>query len=106
MISSSRLRRRKAYVLRSQVALELALSLLAVAAGLAVVRVLFLAVELPEQSWARSVVSSVTAPLVLPLQALPGGSRPLIGAASQADITIAVMIVAIPLFVLSRSART
>jgi len=105
MIASSRLRRRNAHVLRSQVALELALTLLAVVAGLLLLRTLLLAAGIDEQSWSRSALSVATGPLVLPLQAIPGGSRTIIGSATLADVTAAVLLLAVPIFVLSRPAR-
>jgi hypothetical protein len=106
VIPSSRLRRRNVHVLRSQVALELTLTLLALLASLAVVRVILLAAGLPRHAWTHSALSALTAPLVAPLAALPGGGRPLIGAATLADVTVAVLLVTVPLFMLTRELRS
>ena len=105
MIASSRLRRRDAEVVRPQIALELALTLLAVAAGLVWLRVLLRLFDVGTGVWSGAAASALSGPLVAPLGLLPGGSGVLAGSATLADVTTAVLLLAVPLFVLSRSAR-
>lgn len=106
MITSTRLRRRNAQVLRSQVALELALTLLAAVAGMMLLRALLLMASVDERTWSGTILATATTPVVMPLRLLPGGTRPLIGDASLADITAAVLLLAVPLFLLSRPPRS
>ncbi len=105
MITANRLRRRNSQILRSQVALELALTVLAVAAALALLRTLLLIGGVDDRTWSGSLLAAATQPLVLPLQLLPGGSREVVGSASLADLTTAVLLLVLPVFILSRPAR-
>ncbi|HYO30358.1 MAG TPA: hypothetical protein VER37_07230 [Thermomicrobiales bacterium] len=92
-------------MLRSQLALELALSALAVVAGLALLRAVIHAIGIAEQTWTASFLDAATDPLVRPLQLIPGGSRSVVGQASLADLTTAVLLLVVPAFFLSRPPR-
>ena len=92
-------------MLRSQLALELALSALAAVAGLALLRAVIHAIGIAEQTWTASILDAATDPLVRPLQLISGGSRSVIGRASLADLTTAVLLLVVPAFFLSRPAR-
>lgn len=102
MTPPSRLPHRQRQALRAQLAAEIGLTLLAVAAALLVLRVAFKLAEIGPRVWSGAALYRLTEPLVLPLALLPGGARPILGAASLADITAAVSAIVVPLFLLSR----
>ncbi len=102
MISPPRPTRRPTSVARSRAAADLGLTALAIVAALLVLRVLFAATGVSERVLAGAVVYGVSGPIVLPLEMIPAGSRPFIGGATLADVTAAVLVLTIPLFVISR----
>jgi hypothetical protein len=102
MITANRLGRRNSQMLRSQVALELALTVVATVAGLALLRTLVLAFEIRGRTWSGSLLVAATEPMVLPLGLLPGGSWQVFGTATLADLTTSMLLLALPVFVLSR----
>ncbi|MBA3414517.1 MAG: hypothetical protein H0U10_04735 [Chloroflexia bacterium] len=105
MISTNRLRRPNAQMLHSQVALELAVTCLAVVAAAALLRALVLGAGIAGQSWSASFLIVGSQPLVLPLQLLPGGTREVVGRATLADLTTAVLLLILPMFILSQPTR-
>ncbi len=105
MITANRPRGGNARILHSQAALELALTIVAVVAGAALLRAAVLAAGIGSGTWSVSLLVDGTQPLVVPLQLLPGGSRNMVGAASLADLTTAVLLVVLPVFILSRPTR-
>ena len=106
MIRVIRHGRRNSETLRSQLALELALTALAIVAALALLRVVIQAIEIAEQTWTASFLDATTDPLVRPLELIPGGSQSVIGRASLADLTTSVLLLVIPAFILSHSASS
>lgn len=104
MIPPPRPPRRATDVARSHAAAELGLTAVAIVSALLVLRVLFAATGVSERVLAGSVIYGATAPLVLPLEKIPAGARPFLGGASLADVTAAVLVLTIPLFVISRRA--
>lgn len=99
-------RTRRASPARSQFAMEMLLTALAIVAALLSLRLLFRLLSVPTRVWSGEVLYALTDPLVAPLAMIPGGGRPVVGQASLADITAVALVMAIPLFVLSRPKRT
>ena len=93
---------RRPAALRSQGFTGLAITLLGIVSALVLLRLVFLVLSIPALVWSGDTIYSLTEPLVFPLTLLPGGSRPIVGAASLADITAAVLVLIVPGFLLSR----
>ena len=87
MIPPPRTPRRPTDVARSRAAAELGLTAAATLAALLLMRVLFAATGVSERVIAGAVVYGASAPLVLPLELIPAGSRPFVGGATLADVT-------------------
>ncbi len=102
MITSNRLGGHNAQILRSQGALELALTALATIAAAALLRALVQAAGGGSQTWSVSFLVASTQPLVAPLSLVPGASREVVGGATLADVTTALLLLVLPMFVLSR----
>lgn len=102
MIPPPRTPRRATDVTRSRAAAELGLTAVAIVAALLIMRVLFAATGVSERVIAGAVVYGASAPLVLPLEMIPAGSRPFVGGATLADVTAAVLVLTVPLFLVSR----
>jgi hypothetical protein len=103
VIRSAQTRRRTAHAGRQQAALELGLTVLAGIAALLVLRALFAAFGVSDRVLSGAVVYGLSGPLVFPLEAIPAGRRPVLGGATLADVTAAVLILAVPLFAVARS---
>jgi hypothetical protein len=101
----ARTSRRATQVVRSQLALRLGLALYAAASTLLAVRLLVLALNFPDSVWTVKTLLSISAPLVLPLTLLPVGQRVLLGSATLADVTAALILCALPLPMLSGRLR-
>lgn len=97
MIGPPRLSRRNAQVVRSQFALELMLSALALAGGLVTLRLVFKVLSVPERVWTGSLIYSVTDRLVWPLTLLPGADRPVLAEASLSEVTAVAIFLMLPL---------
>ena len=97
--------RRRPSALRSQPAIDAGITILAVAAALLLLRVLFRLLSIPDRVWSGEVLYAITGPLVLPFASLPGGNRIMAGQATLADITTAALVVVVPWFMLSRPPR-
>lgn len=104
MIPQPRPARRATVVARSHAAAELGLSAVAILSALLLLRVLFAATGVSDRVLAGAVMYGATAPLVLPLEKIPAGARPFLGGATLADVTTAVLVLTIPLFLISRRA--
>ncbi len=106
MITPPRSPRRPTTVARSRAAAELGLTVVAIVAALLLLRVLFAATGVSERVLAGAVVYGASGPIVLPLEMIPAGARPFIGGATLADVTAAVLVLTIPLFIISRRTGT
>lgn len=102
MNRAPRLGGRNVQVLRSQLALEVALTAYALVAAALVVRVTLLILRVPARVWSGEIVYAVTDPLVWPLTLLPGGATRLIGAATLADVTALALVALVPVVLLAR----
>lgn len=103
MIGPPKLNRRNAQVVRSQFALELMLSAIALAGGLVVLRLVFKLLSVPNRVWTGSVVYSVTDRLVWPLTLLPGSDRAVLAEASLTEVTAVAIFLMLPLLFAVRS---
>lgn len=97
--------RRRSAPVGSQTLFDAGLTILAIAAALLLLRVLYRLLAIPGRVWSGDTLYTLTNPLVLPLSLLPGGSRVMLGDATLADITTAALIVIVPAFWLSRTRR-
>lgn len=97
--------RQQADIFRSQLAMELLLTVLAAATALLFLRVAVASLAVGDGVWSGATVIRITDPLVLPFALLPGGERTLIGNATLAELTPAALAVAVPLFAFSRRRR-
>ena len=89
----------------SQLAVELALTAYAVAAGLVIVRALLLSVGISGSLWVGSFIYGITDPFASILKLVPGGSFRIINRLTLADFTMVAAVVAFPLFLLARGPR-
>ena len=102
MNRAPRLGGRNVQVLRSQLALEVALTVYAAVVAALLVRLGLLALAIPARVWSGEVVYAATAPFVAPLTRLPGGTAGIFGAATLADVTTFVIFALVPLVLLAR----
>lgn len=102
MIPPPRLGRRGPEVLRSQLALEVALVAYAAIAALLLLRVVFKAVEISPLVWAGSAVFALSDPLLIPLGFFAPARFPLLGDATLGDITLLGLLVLVPLALASQ----
>jgi hypothetical protein len=105
VIYQGRSRRGPAHVARSQLAVRLGIAVYAVLCAAIVLRCAILALALPDTVWTVQAILSASAPIVLPLTILPVADRAVVGSATLADLTAALLLSAIPLALLSRRAR-
>jgi hypothetical protein len=94
--------RRAARVARSQLAIRLGLAVYAAACAATALRCIALALGLPDTVWTVKTLLSLSSPLVRPLLLVPGSTRAVIGSATLADLTVALLLVALPLLLLAR----
>ena len=105
-IEPPRLRRGSSQVIRSQLALELALNAYAVVGAAMVIRVLLLVLRVDDRLWIGATAYRFTDPLVWPLTLLPGADREVIGAATLPDFTLLALLALIPLGLAARGGRS
>ncbi len=86
---------------RSQLAFELFLNGYAMVAALLIARCLMKIEKVSPRVWAGSTIYRVTDPLLKPLKLLPGAERQIIGGASLADVTILVLLLLVPLWLIA-----
>jgi hypothetical protein len=91
-----------AQVARSQIAVRLGLVLYAMLGTAFALRCMVLVFHFPDTVWTVQQILSLTAPLLRPLRFLPGASRSIAGEATLADLTIMLLLVAVPLALLAR----
>ncbi len=106
MIGPPRLNRRNAQVIRSQFALELVLSAVALAAAFVVLRLVFKVFGISGRVWTGSLVYAVSDRLVWPMTLLPSSGRTIWGEATLTDFTaVAIVMMAPVLFAIRGRAR-
>ena len=105
MIEPPRLRRGNAQVVRSQLALELALNAYAVLGALILVRLALLLLGVDDRVWVGRTIYGVTDPFVWPLTLLPGADRAPLNDATLPDLTMAALVVLVPLGLIARGRR-
>ncbi|MCC6312962.1 MAG: hypothetical protein IT337_03040, partial [Thermomicrobiales bacterium] len=88
-----------------QLANQVLVAAVALAGALLLLRVLFLALVLPELVWSGAALIRLTGPLTLLLAMIPGGATRILGSATLADFTAAIVVTAIPIFIFSRPRR-
>jgi hypothetical protein len=103
MIYHGRGGRRGAHVARSQLAVRLALALYSAVCAAVVLRCAILSLGFPATVWSAEAVLAVTSPIARPLTMIGPANRTLIGAATLADLTALLLVVAIPIPLLGRS---
>lgn len=97
-----KLNRRNAQIIRSQFALEVMLSVLALAGGFLILRLVFKLLRVPGRVWSGDLVYSVTDRLVWPLTLLPGSGRPVLADATLPEFTAVAIILMLPLAIAAR----
>ncbi len=102
MIGPPKLNRRNAQIIRSQFALEVMLSVLALAGGFLILRLVFKLLSIPARVWSGGLVYSVTDRLVWPLTLLPGSSRPVLADATLGEFTAVAIVMMLPLAIAAR----
>ncbi len=102
MIDPTRLGRRGPQVRRSQVALEVVLTLYALVGAALVLRLVFLALGVDDRVWAGATIYNLTDRVVWPLTLLPGAERPLLGDAALPDLTVVAAVALVPVGLLAR----
>lgn len=90
-------------VARSSLALEILLNIYALGATAVLARLVLLGASIPDGLPVGSLVYRWTDPLVAPMSDLAGAARPIFGAITLPDLTLAAMVVLIPLAALARS---
>lgn len=105
MIQPPRLGGSNVQVLRSQLALEVALTAYALLGAALSIRLAVLLLGIGSDVWAGATVRTLTTPIVWPLTLVPGAAQPLVGLATLADLTAATVVVLAPLAFLARRRR-
>lgn len=105
MIAPPRSDRRRAEILRSQLALEVALAAYAAMAALTLLRVVFKLIRISDLVWLGATLYGVTDIFLAPFMVLPVGQRPLLADATLADITALGVVTLVPLALLARDRR-
>jgi hypothetical protein len=102
MTYQGRASRRAAQVARSQLAVRLGLALYAALATLIALRCLVLLLGLAQSVWSVEAILALSSPLLLPFAAVPAAQRPLLGGATLADLSAALIVLVLPLPFLGR----
>jgi hypothetical protein len=101
-IERARSGRRAAQVARSQLALKLAIALYALVMAISLLRIVVLILGFAPTVWSVHLIVAVSRPLALPLSVVPGANRVVLGAATLADLTTTIAVMAAPLLLMSR----
>jgi hypothetical protein len=94
--------RRGAQEVRSQLALELALTAYAAAATAFLTRFLLRALDIDDQLWIGATTYRYTDPFARPFSFLPGAGRSIVGAATLTDLTLIALLLLVPLGLAAR----
>lgn len=101
-MQSLRSSRRSARVARSQLAARLGLALYAGLTTIVAMRCLVLFFSMPASVSSVNTILAVSDPIVLPFRLLPVAERAVLGSATLADLTVVLILVALPLPFLGR----
>jgi hypothetical protein len=104
-MNQGRVSRRAAQVARSQLAVRLGLAVYAALCTAILLRCVVLLLQWPASVWSVKTILTLSAPIVLPLGIVPAASRPIIGSATLADLTAAIVLVALTLPLFGRGIR-
>lgn len=104
MIEPPRLGQRGAQVLRSQLAMEVAVTTYALVGTLIILRLVLILLGVSNRVWTGEVVFSVTDAMLAPLVLVPGGNRLVVAQLTLADLTAVSLLALVPmaLFAISR----
>jgi hypothetical protein len=102
MIYQGRSGRGAAQFARSQLAVRLGIAVYAALCAAAVLRCAVLILALPETVWSVGMVLSLSSPIIRPLTAVPPANHVVAGAATLADLTATLLLLALPLALLGR----
>lgn len=97
MIQRGRTGRRASSIARSQFALRLGLALYALLCAAIALRCMILILSFPPTVSSVATILAITDPVVRPLHLAPGASRTIIGDATLADFTAAIVLLVAPL---------
>ena len=103
MIEPPSLGQRGGQVLRSQLAMEIAVAAYAFLGTLLILRAVLLVLGVRERDWAGTMVFGVTDRVLAPVASLPGAGRTLAGQLTLADITAVLVAALLPLALLAAS---
>lgn len=106
MIYQRRTSRHAAQVARSQIAVRLGIAVYSALTASVLLRAAVLIFQFPETVWTARAVLTMSTPVVLPFSILPAASRPVLGAATLADLTALLVLFAIPLLIIGRQHRS
>lgn len=90
---------------KSQLPMEVMLTLFAIFSGLILVRVLLLSAGVSESLWVGRFILSITDIFAFPLKLFPGGDFELLNRLTVADLTLFAVVVAVPCFMIARGQR-
>jgi hypothetical protein len=105
MIYQGRASRRAMQVARSQLAVRLGIALYAALCAAIALRCAVLLVGAPGSVWTVKTILLVSTPIVFPLSLTPAAGRPILGSTTLADLTVAVLFLALPLLMIARRPR-
>lgn len=105
MIYQGRASKRAMQVARSQLAVRLGLAVYAALSAAIALRCVVLLVAAPTSVWTVKTILLVTTPIVFPLSLTPAAGRQILGSITLADLTVAVLVPALPLLMLGRKPR-
>jgi hypothetical protein len=98
--------RRPVQVARSQLAVRLSIAVYSVLCAAVALRCVVLLLAFPDTVGTVHSILSASSPLVAPLSIAPGADRTVIGGATLSDLTAALVLLAVPLALLGRGARS
>ena len=100
-----RVSRRAAQVARSQLAVRLGLGVYAALCTAMLLRCVVLLLQWPASVWSVKTILTLSAPIVSPLGMVPAASKPIVGSATLADLTAAIVLMALTLPLFGRGIR-
>jgi len=92
-------------IARSQLAVRLGIAVYAAVCAAAMLRCAVLILEFPMSVWSVGTILSLSSPIVRPLTVVPPANRVVAGAATLADLTATLLLLALPLALLGRRQR-
>jgi hypothetical protein len=92
-------------IARSQLAVRLGIAVYAALCALAILRCAVLVLALPESVGSVGMILSLSKPIIRPLTVVPPADRVVAGAATLADLTATLLLLALPLALLGRRHR-